>query len=248
MPAKTLHASKESIHAVRALLRLSAAISRCAGSQAAIASTLRSFDEEEEPTDLASTLDQFVPTAVKLQEVSNGSDVRSRISVDNGLRPRYVTSLHVETNRRRIPEGAIARMAVIAEVAPPAQPSEADDRARILAEMGIGLPFGMIGMTRLGGVLKGLTKRERRRAQFIPLDEQIALGTILAVAGKETPVVAFSQDADWPRNPLALEVAARLNCRVQRFRLGLLPGGLIERLSSVRYEYVKLSAYRGESA
>ncbi len=246
MPAKTLHASKESIHAVRSLLRLSAAISRCAGSQVAIASTLRSFDEDE-ATDLTSTLDQFVPTAVKLQEVSNESDVRSRISVDNGLRPRYVTSLHVETHRRRIPDGAIARMAVIAEVAPPAQPSEADDRARILAEMGIGLPFGMIGVTRLGGVLKGLTKRERRRAQFIPLDEQIALGTILAVAGKETPVVAFSQDADWPRNPLALEVAARLNCRVQRFRLELLPGGLIERLSSVRYEYVKVSAYRGES-
>jgi len=247
MPAKTLHASKESIHAVRSLLRLSAAISRCAGSPAAIASTLRSFDEEE-PIDLNSILDRFVPTAVKLQEVSNGSDVRSRISVDNGLRPRYVTSLHVEINRRRVPDGAIARMAVIAEVAPPALPSEADNRARLLSEMGIGLPFGVLGLTRLGNVLKGLTKRERRRAQFIPLDEQIALGTILAVAGKETPVVAFSPDAGWPRNPLALEVAARLNCRVQRFRLELLPERLIGRLSSVRYEYVNLSAYRGESA
>lgn len=239
------HACEESVRAARRFLRAAAALAlredSPGGPSSPGASPAPPARLPEAMPPLAESLEHFVATAVRLRRVGRDSGRTLKTHVDHALRPRFCTSLYVEDATRWTLDGRIVRVAVSAYLAPPALPAEVSERAAFLAAGGMGIPLdGRAGPGR-SGLFARLTRREGRRLRFIPLDEQVALGAVLAAPGRT--VAAFSEDGRWPENPLVLDVARRLSCRIARFVLGVFPARVVRHLRLVRYHAVPAAAY-----
>lgn len=175
--------------------------------------------------------DAFAPTAAYLRPPR---DAATRPSADVDQRPpRFVISVKIAEEDRDYRETRIQSVAVRAYLAPPARQAEVLDRAGFLEGSGRGVRISHPGRSSLDGVFERLTTRERRRLPFVPPDQEVALAAVLSA--QERPLVAFSPDGAWPRNPLVIEVARRLDCRILRRRLEEVPYQVRRQIRFVRF-------------
>jgi hypothetical protein len=217
--ATTLHASARTVAASRQVLVLAAGMIG------------------EEPRPASDGVAQLVSTAVRFRPVPRESGLSLKTDADR-VDPGLYTSLYLEERARRTAGGRIARLAAVATVAPHPLPLHLRECARLVDALEArGICLRLLS----NPVFRDLTARERRRSRFLPLDEQLALGAILAAPG---PVVAtFSEDGGWPSSPVVVEAAEHRGRRIARFPLSRLPYELVRRLRVARYERLPAGAF-----
>lgn len=188
------------------------------------------------PPALFSVWQHFVPTTIRLADPIEGKSYISE-DVDGSNPAAFATGLKVVDRVRQRPLARIQQVAVRAYLAPPARHCEIAERAAYLRAAGHPLTLESRQSSARVVIFDRLTTRERRRLAFIPIDEVIALAAVLV--SEWEPVVAFSPDGTWPRHPLVLEVAGRLNRLIQRRTLDEIPEQAHRRIRYVRYVPVK---------
>jgi len=241
--AGPVHASRDSVLAARRLLWLAA---RSLEGHATDATTetprdVSGWDSLPVPP-ISRSVERFLPTVLCMKTVPWGSRRGISRDVDHGFRPRFITAVHVKNDTRSTPTGQAVQHLAEAYLAPPALPFEAAERSALLASSGKGVPLGAGERLRRGVGPSMLTRIERRRLEFLSLDERVALEAVLAA--REGLAVAFSHDGRWPGGGLLIELAERLGCRIVRRSLSELPRPILERLEWVCYEVVSPASYR----
>ncbi len=240
--AGPVHASRDSVLAARRFLWLAARSLEEPATDAAMEAPRDATGWDSLPVPpISRSVDSFVPTVLRLATVPWESRRSISRDVDHGFRPRFVTAVHVKNDTRSTPTGQAVQHLAEAYLAPPALPFEAAERSALLASSGKGVPLRSREGLGPGIGPSVLTRSERRRLEFLSLDERVALETILAA--REGLAVAFSHDGGWPGGGLLLELAERLSCRIVRRSLGELPRPILERLEWVRYEAVSPASY-----
>jgi hypothetical protein len=171
---------------------------------------------------------EFVPTLFLLAPAGGAE---AQLSTDVDQRPaQFLIAVKTVRKVKDYRMNRIQAVAARAFLSPPACAPEVDDRAAFLDRSGLGVRATEGGQWTLTRIFARLTTREHRRLGFLIPAEQCA---VLVAAGR--PVVAFSPGGDWPRHPLACEVAARLGCRLVRRSLNEVPAVVRRQLSFVRY-------------
>jgi hypothetical protein len=171
----------------------------------------------------------FVATSIYLGPASDPY-AHPIADVDGGGETCY-TGLKIVDEQRQFGGTRVQKVAVRSYFALPALACEVYERTNYLKESARCRPLRCRHW--VYGVPDTLTTRERRRMQFVPPEECVAL-TAVAVAEDE-PVVMFSPNADWPNHTLVDEVAARLRVRIVRRNLSEIPPPILRHVRCVQY-------------
>lgn len=177
---------------------------------------------------------RFLPTTLRLRPVLDDPAVSITSDVDSLARERFVTGIKAVETVRHYPSARLQQIAVRSYLAMPALVPERPERSAYLDASGH--PYRVVPRTsfdRVEMVFDYLTRRERLRLSYAPLDEQVALAAVLCAPKR--PVAAFSSDGEWPRHPLILEVAGRIGCRIVRRSLNEVPPHVQRHIRFLRY-------------
>jgi hypothetical protein len=223
LPARTL------VHAV------SVATRKVLASERPVTQPINIELTDNAPPALADCVREFVPTMISLRPLDSGEALSFRSDTDHGARSRFLSAVYLV--EREIPRGSgrVVLQAARAYLAPPAIAAEAEQRAELVSASGKGvpLPFNEEDGGRLRLLSSMLTESERRDVRALPIDEQLALVTVLA--GREGAAAVASRHGTVPGTPLVLEIAERLGRRVVRCCIQNVPLDVLMRIQQVRY-------------
>lgn len=177
----------------------------------------------------------FVPTTLRLRPVLDDPSVSITSDVDSLACERFVTGIKAVETVRHYPSARLQQIAVRSYLAMPALIPERPERSAYLESSGH--PFRVVPRTsfdRVEMVFDFLTRRERLRLSYVPIDEQVALAAVLCAP--ERSVAAFSSDGEWPRHPLILGVAGRIRSLIVRRSLDEVPLHVQRHIRFLRYQ------------
>jgi hypothetical protein len=185
------------------------------------------------PGETTPVWERFVPTTVRLADPWDESQRSISIDIDGSSPTAFITGIKIVDRMKRYPAARVQQVAVRTYLIPPALHSEIAERAAYLHGADHPLAVGPGRPDSEETIFRLLTAREQMRLEYIPPDEKVALAALMAT--RSGPAVAFSPEADWPRHPLVLEVAQRLERWFARYRLEEIPPRVLRRIRCVRY-------------
>jgi len=213
----------------------SVATRKALASASAVAQPVEIEFGDDEPPTLQECAREFVPTMICLRRPANVESLSFKEDLDHGRFPRFLSAVYVVERDTPRGSGRVIVQSARAYLAPPAIATEVDERARLVSESGKGvpLPFNQEDGGSFGLLTRLLTEPERNDVRALPVDEQLAVVTVLAA--REGMAAVASYDGECPSTPLVSSIAERLGCRLVRCSIRNVSLDVLTRIQQVRY-------------